>query len=255
MGQADRVIAVAGLGYVAGAVVAVAARYVGHDGADGWRLTSSASVNVARTSLLALLAFMVLGLVKSRANPESLRRVGNVWDVLTFWPRTFHPMAVRPYAERSVPELQRLLLERSDADLVVLAHSQGSVLVYAALLPWRHDPRLAGLRLLTMGSPLRSLYARAFPEHFTVADYADLRAELEGEGGCWTNLFRYTDHVGRTVFSDEAAVPDGSGGDVALGDPLADGGPVEGHNRYWDEPTVAARAGRSKATVVAGEGS
>src|SRR5947209_419809 len=76
---------------------------------DSWRLTATLPVHVARSTFAFVLAFMVLNLVKSRAAPAALRRVGNVWDILTFWPRTFHPFAVRPYAERAVPELQEFI--------------------------------------------------------------------------------------------------------------------------------------------------
>ena len=40
---------------------------------------------------------------------DSRRHIGVVWDVGTFWPRAYHPLAPPSYTERAVPELQRRL--------------------------------------------------------------------------------------------------------------------------------------------------
>jgi hypothetical protein len=103
--------------------------------------------------------------------------------------------------------------------------------------------------LVTFGSPLCSLYARAFPAYFTQGELRDLRARL---GGTWWNVFRYTDHVGRAVFvtDDCAARLCSAGGptdlplaDQPVSDPDADG-VVEGHNRYWLTTEVRAAVQR-----------
>lgn len=44
-----------------------------------------------------------------KASSTAGRILGNVWDVLTFWPLRYHPFAVPPYAERAVPELRHRL--------------------------------------------------------------------------------------------------------------------------------------------------
>src|SRR5262249_50308742 len=148
--------------------------------------------------------FMVLNLIKSRANPQSLKRVGQVWDVLTFWPRSFHPFAVRPYAERAVPELEAYVLS-GRADLVIAAHSQGAILSYAAVAALAGEEEPLPQAMVTFGAPIRTLYQLAFPAWFTADEAEQLQAEL---GGRWWNVFRFTDHVGRAVFSSdvEAAV-------------------------------------------------
>ena len=207
-----------------------------------WRLTATAPANLARATLLVLVGFMVLNLVKSRASRDSLKQVGQVWDVLTFWPRSFHPFAVRPYAERAVPELEAYLLQSQHTDVVVAAHSQGSVLSYAAIMALAGEGEPLPDALVTFGAPIKTLYQLAFPAWFTVQDASDLRDDL---GGRWWNVYRFTDHVGRAVFGsdvDAARVtlarpflkPD-----CPVPDPVS-GGAVQGHNNYWGIPAVRA---------------
>ena len=266
------------LAFAVGTVVAFFVRWLPEDERRSWTLTPTAPVDVARLTVVFLVAFMFLNVVKKLGNPAALRRVGNVWDVLTFWPRTFHPFAVRPYAERAVPELQDFLAltstpSRATREVVVLAHSQGSVLAYAALVPSRAagDAVSEAVRLVTVGSPLRSLYGAAFPLYVREAD---LRAAIGGWDGhprlAWTNVFRFTDHVGRAVFaSDDAVAADAGRGlapeagdeprprwaDRPIPDPIAGRG-VMGHNDYWSDLYVfheVQRARMRAAEEVAGD--
>jgi hypothetical protein len=175
-----------------------------------------------------------------------------VWDVLTFWPRTYHPFAVRPYAERAVPELQLYLRQAvpSDEPLTVVAHSQGAALAYAALAPFaapqratgqdgrpgsRPEHPLTGVRLVTLGSPLRVLYARWFPAHFAAVEFDGLHDALQQHGRGWVNVHRHTDQWGGSTFAGDAAVDD-----HALADPPARGRPLAGHGGYWGDPLVEA---------------
>lgn len=244
----DRVVCALAAVFAATAVAAFALRW-SEISDDSFRLTATPPVNLARSTFAFVLAFTVLNLVKSRASPGSLRRIGNVWDVLTFWPRAFHPFAVRPYAERAVPELQEFLRAAPRKDrLVVAAHSQGTILVYAAIRPYVTGERepLPEFALVTFGSPLRALYGAVFPHYF---DAAELEATRQAVPGGWVNCFRFTDHVGRAVFvTDDAAADRYRTGDRTGGDlPLADAGPpdgqVNGHNDYWTEPAVREAVG------------
>jgi hypothetical protein len=148
--------------------------------------------------------------------PNANSKVKIVWDATTFWPRRFHPFAVRPYAERAVPELQgrlrHLILDRR-CRVVVAAHSQGSILAYVALrhlVGWeaRGGPNIVPeVALVTFGCPLRKMHARFFPAYFRVEDMVDLEAHLfQGDGAdpCvgWTNFFRRTDYIGQEVFTE-----------------------------------------------------
>lgn len=126
--------------------------------------------------------------------------IAMVWDVLTFWPRRFHPFAVRPYTERAVPEFQRLITTRiRERDgLIVSAHSQGSALAFAALAPMG-AAMLQRCGLLSYGSPVTTLYGQVFPAYFGQRPVEDLQGSLaEGAGG-WVNLHRLTDEIGGAV--------------------------------------------------------
>ncbi len=204
---------------------------------DEWRLTDTPLVGVARLTFLALIVAMGVNLVRSRASFDQLRRVGNVWDVLTFWPRAFHPFAVRSYGERAVPELQQVFLRDPvsgpPGPLDLRAHSQGSVLVLAALAGLGDRPTRVR-SLLTFGSPIRSLYQQAFPAQVDPDLVETVRSRVP-----WCNAFRLTDHVGRAVFCDDADWRDGDPDDVGLVDPPEPGAGIAGHSGYWrDEVTL-----------------
>ncbi len=245
MSGLDRIVTPLALAFAGAIAVAVAVRWE-EIWDDTWRLTATPPVNIARSTFAVVLAFTVLNLVKSRAAPAALRRVGNIWDILTFWPRAYHPFAVRPYTERAVPELQEFLrcAPRTDG-LVVAAHSQGTVLAYAAIRPFvtpEGECALPPFALVTFGSPLRSLYAAVFPHYFDAEEFEAVRRAV---GDRWVNHFRFTDHVGRALFATDAAVVERYNRGLVTADrPVGDGGPpdgaVKGHNDYWTDPDVRA---------------
>jgi hypothetical protein len=232
----------------------------------------------AQRWLAAFAAWLVLtgtwlgvALLRTLVLQRSTRRlVGIFWDVLTFWPRRYHPFAVRPYSERAVPELQQRIavhVAERRRPLVVAAHSQGTVLAVAALLA---RPGLAsGVGLVTMGSPLAQLYARFFPAYFGLdGQFHLLRARLAAANPelgmqAWTSFFRETDYIGKRVFGD------GDPGDVCLDDPalLPDPEPplrvlppdpprlgyteLARHSLYFRETEVRVRTARLRAGLAA----
>lgn len=138
---------------------------------------------------------------------ELRRNVGRVWDVATFWPRWFHPLAPPTSSQRAVPELRaRIAAFRSKGrDVLLSAHSQGSVLAFATLTGMHCGSDVA---LLTHGSPLARIYARFFPRYFDAAAFEDLRRHLDAR---WQNLYRETDPIAGRIFGDDRAVQDPSG--------------------------------------------
>jgi len=167
-------------------------------------------------------------------NAKARRNVGNLWDVMTFWPRRFHPFAVRPYAERAVPRLQGYI-ESRPGPVVVSAHSQGTILAFAALRGMAGRPKLGQVALATYGSPLSRLHSRFFPHYFNPGELGALHDELWG----WSNFYRRTDHIGQQVF-------DGVGGaaldDMVLPDPVVTPPTDDDPDAVWEPDPDPRRA-------------
>jgi hypothetical protein len=155
------------------------------------------------------------------------RRLGILWDLLTFWPRAFHPLAPPCYAERAVPDLKHRVRRILGANGRVLlsGHSQGSVMAVATVLQLDEQER-RGLMLLTHGSPVGRLYRRFFPDYF--GDGVNIGAGRhisEGTAGGsprWLNLHRLTDYIGGPIFTEDDSVPaelEGRVEDLLLDDP------------------------------------
>lgn len=169
----------------------------------------------------------------------SRRHIGVVWDVGTFWPRAYHPLAPPSYAERAVPELQRRLwyLREHDGVAVLAAHSQGSVIAAAALLQKASRPPDDQVGLVTFGSPLGKLYGWAFPAYFGPL----VLTELSTNAWRWRNYYYDSDLIGGPV--GDGGGPGGC--DVRLLDPpgpwyvYGQDPPALGrHSGYWADHRV-----------------
>jgi hypothetical protein len=180
-------------------------------GWDGATVDALSTVGVLAVTTLAT-ALVWLGIATWR-RPKIRTSVGILWDMLSFWPRVAHPLCPLPYGGRAVLAVAgrtRELLadppETSDppfGHVVLSGHSQGSViaLAAAACLTRRPDgtprpePRIS---LVSYGSQLQFIYARAFPTYlgFRVQQQMYLRL-----GGRWRNLYRWTDPLGGPVLS------------------------------------------------------
>ncbi|WP_232668715.1 hypothetical protein [Pseudonocardia sp. TRM90224] len=224
---------VLGLLAVAGAValVTVAAR-------NGWHIDVLDVPLPPRTfddfamdvAILLPTAALLTRIYGGLRNQGVRRGVGVLWDVGTFWPRWFHPLAPPTYADRAVPQLAAQL----DADLAVAGHrlllaphSQGAVIAGAALLDGASRP---GLAMLSYGSPWNRLYAEFFPAHVNAETTAALADRLRtGDRIRWRNLHRETDPIGGAIpgVDDQPAMPD----------PCR-----RGHSDYWVEPAYRAAA-------------
>lgn len=197
---------------------------------------ANAGAYLATAATIGFLAY----LRSAVTDPAARKRVGFLWDVITFWPRACHPLGPPSYAERSVPEvvtrIRRIVgdevephdpadavghAEQYDAgtaspyrerhtDVLLVGYSQGCPIATAVVCQLPPEVR-AHVRLLTLASPVRRLYGRTFPSHFGPAQIAALEAGLEGR---WTNLVRESDYIGGWVKS-----PSGGGVDHRLLDP------------------------------------
>ncbi|MEX2268874.1 MAG: hypothetical protein WEA75_09330 [Acidimicrobiia bacterium] len=222
----------------------------------GWLPGSPAvwrAFEVAGTVIVVLFALALVFLIVRAYRTEGLRRkVGILWDLATFWPRTAHPLGPPCYSERVVPELSArvayFLLGDAEipepgfesSDVVVSAHSQGSVIAAAALLQMAPTDQIA---LLSYGSPLRRLYRSYFPTYFGDPALDVLSGRV---GARWRNLYRHTDPIGGPVFQDPSD-PDPPPASVdtfvttppkrRAGDPAPP--VIERHSNYPREPAYA----------------
>ena len=233
---------------VAASVVVGAALITTYSTATTSEGTLANAMTTAGTWLVGAFALAVVAVGRSAYRNASLRKtVGIAWDLGTFWPRSAHPFAPPCYCERVVPEFATRIqqLKGAGGRVVVSAHSQGTVIGLAALLQLRETPE--DVCLVTYGSPLHRLYARAFPHFFGLSV---LRATDAIYGGRWVNLYRRSDPIGGPVLVGDADVP-GDGvppvrPDRRLHDPsfaraehAFTDPPSRGHSDYFHDPVFA----------------
>ena len=172
---------------------------------------------------------MIWAIRRAYGSRQARRLIGTLWDVVTFWPRWFHPLAPPSYSGRAIPELRTRIdsLVRGDAgdvaeaNIVVTAHSQGSVIALAAIDGLRGHDWLRHVSLLTHGSPVTRLYVRLFPSHMVAPIERVFGALDEGR---WLNLYRLTDPIGGAITGETVTSRRGSWA-KGTGLPLSEGLP------------------------------
>jgi hypothetical protein len=124
-----------------------------------------------------------------------------LWDVGTFWPRSYHPLSPPCYTERAIPELQRRMwwLHDNGGRVILVTHSQGTVLGAAALVQPGCRPAGDYPALITFGSPLVKLYGWAFPAYFDATLLGRLVPGGAGGLNDWRNFYYPTDPIGGPV--------------------------------------------------------
>jgi hypothetical protein len=166
------------------------------------RFGNTTWMNVAAVLLPVGLGALIVFVRRAATSSPTRRLVGTIWDVLTFWPRDYHPLAVRCSAAQIVPEIEARLADSTDAQagFLVSAHSQGSVLAYAALQR-SPDDVVGRVCLVTYGSPLVTIYEQMFPAYFGGADREVLFSRLFTPESLprWRNYYRLTDPIGGPV--------------------------------------------------------
>ena len=216
-------------------------------------------IAIAGLTLPALMAF----LYSAWNDPTRRRTIGILWDVGTFWPRSYHPLSPPCYSERAVPELQRRLwwLHDNGGQVVLVAHSQGAVLATAALVQPGCRPEGDHPALITFGSPVCKLYGWSFPAYVGPELLKPLARAGTGRVNDWRNFYYPTDPIGGPVAPDLFAAS-GYRVDTGLLDPehcyYVYGQPppsAKGHSGYWSDPRVWNRINRVAAGLPQGNGS
>ena len=203
---------------------------------------SDVGVFIAGLALPALMAF----LYSAWSDPTKRRTIGILWDVGTFWPRSYHPLSPPCYTERAVPELQRRMwwLHDNGGRVALVAHSQGTVLAAAALVQPGCRPEGDHPALITFGCPLYKLYTWGFPAYVDSGLLEPLEPGGAGHLNDWRNFYYPTDPIGGSVAPDLSAAG-GDPVDVEFLDPAecyyVYGQPPpasQGHSGYWADPRV-----------------
>jgi hypothetical protein len=232
-------------------------------------------VNAASWIAVGVSVGAFLSIRRGLRDPGFRTRIGILWDVASFWPRTFHPFAPPTYTARTVPELQERIAEiagEPGGRTILSGHSQGAVVSFAAIASLSRSLR-ENVFLVTHGNPLARFYVNYFPQYFPAELLVTVGRSLRRSGsfrdGSWLNFHRATDPIGDPISrADLTRVPEppspppgvrdalcgpasgdvlGSLPDVRLDDPPAGprdgGGPppeVLGHGGYRADPRMTA---------------
>lgn len=172
------------LGYVTVAIGLAVALYI-------QRFVTNPVATLEQVALLVPLAALAVMTYHGFTDSDSRRGIGVVADLAGFWPRTFHPLAPRPYSGIAVRDLQNFLRQPT-GPRVVAAHSQGTVLATLALSSLDRE-QLDNHALITYGSPLGVLYPTVFPGQFVTDEWVTSIYDLLGAR--WVNLGRDTDPI------------------------------------------------------------
>ncbi|WGI23167.1 hypothetical protein [Amylibacter sp. IMCC11727] len=133
---------------------------------------------------------------------------------------------------RFVDTLIRLIEIEKPTEILIISHSQGTVIALEALRGGRLNKILTdhGLpeispELVTMGSPTDHLYGFYFSKTFSVQS-ADENMDVETGISKWTNIYRSDDFVGTTVAGRQNTFPHN---EKVL---------PNGHTNYWTDELV-----------------
>ncbi len=142
-----------------------------------------------------------------------------------------HPLRNR-IQDRLVDTLILLLRSEQPEEVVIVSHSQGTVISVEALRGGRLRAQMQaeGLKpcnidLVTMGSPTSHLYGFYFSKEFDLKSTEASKDVTDGIAS-WVNIYRVDDFVGTEV---EGPTPDF---------PVNEWVPAKGHTGYWTDDSV-----------------
>jgi hypothetical protein len=198
-------------------------------------------------SIAGLVVPALMGFLYSAWNDPARRRtIAVLWDVGTFWPRSYHPLSPPCYTERAIPELQRRMwwLHDNGGRVVLIGHSQGAMLATAALVQPGCRPGDDHPALITFGSPVCKLYRWGFPAYITPELLASLAPGGPGRVDDWRNIYYPTDPIGGPA-GGVLSPADGKRVDEEMLDPAGcwyiygqNPPSPQGHSGYWADLRV-----------------
>lgn len=182
------------------------------------------------------------------------KTVGVAWDVLTFWPRIYHPFAPPCYGERVIPQLFWHVRSRTGKDgaegrVLLSGHSQGSVISAALLLQFHGSNVAPGCAFMSYGSVLARVYRRMFPRYWGDAGLLRVREVTAAGWTCgaparWQNFERWSDPARGEILPKDTAADHAN---IVLTDPAAlvptvgePPPPTRGHSGYLDDDKLLA---------------
>ena len=222
---------------------------------DGWAWLTTIAQYVALGLPFVVVAVFVLAVYVKGVR----RKVGIIWDVCTFWPRRFHPLAPPAYSERAVPQIVDRVkqLNESGHAVLIAGHSQGAVLTASALAQLTNEPQKK-LAALTFGAPNGVYYRRFWPGTFGRGGFNASRAALRLAAGGqerWWNAYRLTDPIAEDVFSGPDEDMTIASTDFQVPDPPPTTGTdcprAEVHSRYLEDVLVSAKMDEVGASLAA----
>ncbi|HLK02684.1 MAG TPA: hypothetical protein VKU39_22630, partial [Streptosporangiaceae bacterium] len=207
-----------------------------------WRLhwQAPAVIRYAGTAIGGLLLPALMTMLRAAwSDPVRRRHIAIAWDVGTFWPRSYHPLAPPCYTERAIPDLQRRMwwLHDNGGRVLLTGHSQGTMLAVAALAQPDRRPLGQDVALVTFGAPLIKLYGWGFPAYVDTGVLGPLAPGAGGQVAGWTNFWYPTDPIAGPVGigAVDMELPDPAESLFVYGQPPPGPG---GHSGYWQDPRV-----------------
>jgi len=151
-----------------------------------------------------------------------------VMDVISHFQRRGDRFPLRERIQARFHQALRRLLDVEDpSHVLIVAHSQGTIITLESLLDPELAARLRGraVALATFGSPFTHLYQQYFPAQYGPLNEGEWM-RLNETVGRWVNLFRIDDYVGTNVNGPKEAWPTNV--------PLPPGYALA-HTSYWQE--------------------
>jgi hypothetical protein len=135
------------------------------------------------------------------------------------------------YRRRTLVRLDQFVLERQEGsnDLVIVAHSLGSIIALDYLRNWRGADTERRVWLITLGSPYRRSFLTWLPGVLFETSTRQTAAAISGKFRAfyWLNVFRPWDYIGKSLKLEAS----GAGLDRSTGQY----GRINGHAGYWSD--------------------